>query len=58
MREEPALTRDRILSYSLTAPMINNVRDGPAVAGAATATGAGAAAATGAAAADTWQRQQ
>ena len=47
MREEPALTRDRILSYSLTAPVINNVWAGPAVVGAATATVAGAAAATG-----------
>ena len=49
MREEPALTRDRILSYSLTAPVIDNVRAGPAVTGAATATGARAAAAPGAA---------
>ena len=40
MREEPALTRDKILSYSLTAPVIDNVRAGPEVAGAATATGA------------------
>ena len=50
MREEPALTRDRILSYSLTATVIDNVRAGPAVAGAAAATGAaepGAAAAVG-----------
>ena len=39
MREEPALTRDRILSYLLTAPVIDNVRAGPEVAGAATATG-------------------
>ena len=43
MREELALTRDKILSYSLTAPMIDNIRAGPEVAGAATATGAEAA---------------
>ena len=54
MRKEPALTRDRILSYSLTAPMIDNVRAGPAVAVVATATGAGAAAATGE---ERWQVQ-
>ena len=50
MREEPALTRDRILSYSLKSPVIDNVRAGPAVAGATAATGAGAAAETGVAA--------
>ena len=47
MREEPALTRDRILSYSLTAPVIDNVRAVPAVTGVATATGARAAAVPG-----------
>ena len=47
VREEPALTRDK--TYLLTAPVIDNVRAGPAVAGTATAKGAGAAAATGAA---------
>ena len=41
------LTRDKIMSYSLTAPVIDNIRAGPEVTGAATATGAGAAVATG-----------
>ena len=59
MREEPALTRDKILSYSLTAPVIDNVQAGPEVAGAVAATGAASPGeAMGAAATDRQQRRQ